>query len=245
MNGAIAGWRHTSRARRKPARNASSNRHRSRRKFCRMRSGTAGSTARKLQAAAAFRPQHHRAAGIAVRIGPPERREIRRCRHRRGVEQQLHVRQRRLGAAPEERHLAGRQIGGDALAAQIGFGERRHDAVEPHRRGEAGRAAGGGRRCLPRCGPAGSCRRPAARTLTGDAVRAQFVGIADAGQHQHLRRVDDAAAQDDFAIGMGDDRPAVADIFDADRRWCREKISRAASALTSTLSLRRPSAGRR
>ena len=45
----------------------------------------------------------------------------------------------------------------------------------------------------------------------------EFVRFADAGQHQKLRRVDDAAAQDDFALGMRGDAFAALDIFDAGR----------------------------
>ena len=50
-----------------------------------------------------------------------------------------------------------------------------------------------------------------------DAVRAQVVGIADAGQHQDLRRVDHAAGEDHLALARARSRLAHVKIFDADR----------------------------
>ena len=57
---------------------------------------------------------------------------------------------------------------------------------------------------------------PAQRHFRVDAVRAQFLRIADAGQHQGLRRVDGAAGQNDLALGMRDLALAVLQILDAD-----------------------------
>ena len=47
--------------------------------------------------------------------------------------------------------------------------------------------------------------------------RAQRVWIADAGQHQHLRRIDHAAGHDHLAVGAGHRRIAAPAVFDADR----------------------------
>ena len=55
----------------------------------------------------------------------------------------------------------------------------------------------------------------AQRDFHGDTLGAQFIWIADARQHQQLRRVDDAAAKNDFAVGMRDDVLAALGIFDA------------------------------
>ena len=50
-----------------------------------------------------------------------------------------------------------------------------------------------------------------------DAVAAQLRGLADARQHQELRRVDGAAGEDDFACGIDlFGGPACGDVFDAD-----------------------------
>ena len=48
-----------------------------------------------------------------------------------------------------------------------------------------------------------------------DADRAQMIGRADAGQHQDLRRVERAAAEDDLALGVGVKRLAALLIVDA------------------------------
>ncbi len=45
---------------------------------------------------------------------------------------------------------------------------------------------------------------------------AQGVGLADAGQHQELRRIDRAAAQDHFAPGAREAHRAAAGVFDPD-----------------------------
>ncbi len=49
----------------------------------------------------------------------------------------------------------------------------------------------------------------------GDADRAQMIGRADAGEHQNLRRVEGAAAEDDFALGIGVQRLAALFIVHA------------------------------
>ena len=64
-----------------------------------------------------------------------------------------------------------------------------------------------------------SCRfspTPGNATLTGDAVGGELGRIADAGQHQKLRRIDDAAAEDDFSFRVRGDWCRPLDIFDAD-----------------------------
>ena len=45
----------------------------------------------------------------------------------------------------------------------------------------------------------------------------KFIGIADAGEHEHLRRIDHAAREDDFAAGARDFRLTALPVFDADR----------------------------
>ena len=50
-----------------------------------------------------------------------------------------------------------------------------------------------------------------------DAVFLQMPGRADAGEHEKLRRVDRAAAQDDFAAGVGGAQRAALPVFDAAR----------------------------
>ncbi len=49
-----------------------------------------------------------------------------------------------------------------------------------------------------------------------DAELLQRVGVADAGQHQDLRRIDRAAGDDDFAARAHPDEPAVVQVLDAD-----------------------------
>jgi len=56
---------------------------------------------------------------------------------------------------------------------------------------------------------------PAQRHPHRDAVMAERVRIADAREHQKLRRVDDAAAQDHFALGMRGESRSALDEFDA------------------------------
>ena len=114
----------------------------------------------------------------------------------------------------QERQAAGRQLGRRSFATEISAEQRRHDAVEPHRLVERARlfALVDNRRgdvVLQVLADAGQ------RYFHGDAVGAQFVRIADARQHQKLRRVDDAAAQDDFFPGVRGDVLAVLDIVDA------------------------------
>ena len=97
---------------------------------------------------------------------------------------------------------------------QIGARQRRHDAVEPHRP-------------MERTGlfaPIGDACRNMVLQILADAGQRRFhvmpwarelVRIADARQHQKLRRVDDAAAEDHFSFRMRGDGFAATDIFDA------------------------------
>ena len=55
------------------------------------------------------------------------------------------------------------------------------------------------------------------RHLDRDVVCGEFGRIADAGQHQQLRRVDDAAADNHLALGMRGDGGAMFGVFDACR----------------------------
>ncbi len=50
-----------------------------------------------------------------------------------------------------------------------------------------------------------------------DTVRGQFLRVADAGQHQQLRRIDDTPRQNQLAIGIGDAGFAPRPVFDAHR----------------------------
>ena len=78
-----------------------------------------------------------------------------------------------------------------------------------------------------------------------DADRAQMIGRADAGQHQQLRRIERAAAQDDLAIGHGIQPLAALLVFDAGRALCPRIVTRATWARTSTSRFFRFIAGRR
>ena len=75
--------------------------------------------------------------------------------------------------------------------------------------------------------------------VSGDArampCAVQFVGIADAREHQQLRRVDDAAGEDHLAVGAHDLRLAALHVFDADRARALQH----ARAVTSASSLDR------
>jgi hypothetical protein len=60
-----------------------------------------------------------------------------------------------------------------------------------------------------------------------DAVALEvLLGIADARQHQKLRRVDDAACQDDLGLGTNEDALAVPEIFEARRLLTRPRRQR-------------------
>jgi hypothetical protein len=87
---------------------------------------------RQLDTAAALRPQHHRAAAETVGVGAGEWWQIGRRRLRGGGKQELHVGQLSGKRAFQKRHHAARQVGGEARAEEVGFGEINRDAVEPH-----------------------------------------------------------------------------------------------------------------
>jgi hypothetical protein len=59
-----------------------------------------------------------------------------------------------------------------------------------------------------------------------DAVLAQQIGRADAGELQQLRRVECAAREDHLAAGARDVRGAVLAVFDADRAAAFEQDAR-------------------
>ena len=97
---------------------------------------------------------------------------------------------------------------------QISADQRRHDAIEPHRAMERARFfACIGDACrnvvLQILADAGQCH------LDRDAVGGELGRIADAGQHQKLGRIDDAAAEDDFAFRVSGYWRTPLDIFDA------------------------------
>ena len=66
----------------------------------------------------------------------------------------------------------------------------------------------------------------AQRDRRRDAVRAQLVRIADAGQHQGLRRVDGAAGQDHLALRRARSCARRSAVFDADRARALEQDAR-------------------
>ena len=143
------------------------------------------------------------------------------------------------GLALHERHDAARQVGGDGRCRR----NRRaasatRDPVEPHRRDGTGPAlAPRPNSTRPRRGPADCGRRPAQRRCDLDAVRAQLVGIADARQHQELRRVDDAAGEDHLALGARRHRsPRRCDIRRRPRGRLRARRA-CASASISTVEV--------
>src|SRR2546428_11986368 len=57
---------------------------------------------------------------------------------------------------------------------------------------------------------------PGALDRDRDALRAECRGVADPRQHQELRRVDDAAREDDLALRPGGAGGTTSQIFDAD-----------------------------
>ena len=71
------------------------------------------------------------------------------------------------------------------------------------------------RRWTRRCGPADSCARQGNARVYAD--RFELRGIADAGQHQQLRRVDHAPRENDLARGVSAVRLAALHIFHAGR----------------------------
>ena len=167
--------------------------------------------------------------------------------HRRGIEQQLDIRQRLSLRRSQEGHDAGRQITGDALSEQIGArqiaGRMRSARMRAVKRPRLRPAVGDGGRdmvlqVLPDAAAAGPRRRCHACSSSS--------GVADAGQHQELRRVDDAAG-----TGAPRARPApsfsVAATHDIRRRrrGCFSNRTRVASAPTSTVRFARASAGLR
>ena len=94
-------------------------------------------------------------------------------------------------------------------------GEVGHNPVEPHPSVQGAR--------LP--ASIGDCRREvilqiasdaSQRSAHRDAVLAKHVRIADARQHQHLRRIDHARRQDHLALGTHDNALAALQIIDAD-----------------------------
>ena len=82
----------------------------------------------------------------------------------------------------------------------------------------------------------------AQRDLHGDPVRVEFLRVADPGQHQQLRRIDDAAAEDRLALAPAPPscRPAT---YSTPATRLPSNTTRVASALVSTVRLRRDNAG--
>ena len=190
--------------------------------------------------------QHHDAAAEGVLVGLPERLEIGMRGQRRAGQQQLHVRHGRIrhhlgeAAMPPGMSLAtlvppSRYVSASATAMRSsridlctvppgGFALERD-----HRRDVV-------LQVLP------DARQ---RHLRLDAGGAQRIGVADAGQHQHLRRVDHAAGEQHLAVGAHSVGVAAAAIFDADGAVACRARSRDTSAPVSTVRLGRAIAGLR
>ena len=105
---------------------------------------------------------------------------------------------------------------GDSGAEQMRAGEVGHNPVEPHPARARGRVPCADRRPPPRGDPADCVPTPRSGALTAMPCSRKHVGIADARQHQHLRRIDHARRQDHLALGAHDDALAALQIFDAD-----------------------------
>ena len=85
------------------------------------------------------------------------------------------------------------------------------------------------------------------RHLHGDLMRGKLRGSPMPGEHQQLRRVDRAAAQDHLALGCNNAPLAVVDIFDADRAVLLRAghASRGSRSVPSDCAAPAPDAGRR
>jgi hypothetical protein len=160
--------------------------------------------------------QHHRAQRKAVGIGGFERRQIGGGLGRDRAKQELDVGLGEFGASLDKAGPAARRLACRAGAKAIGAGKRQQHPVKPHRRdkraGLAARVIGQHREVVLQVSA-----DPGKRRADGDAEFRQPVRVADAGQHQQLRRVDHTARQDHPALGARHYGLSTALVFNADR----------------------------
>jgi hypothetical protein len=116
------------------------------------------------------------------------------------VKEKLHVGQRPIGRGLEERHQRPGQIGGDALAEEVAPGKLDRDAIGTHAPMERPGLAAPERQRRHHV-ILQVLAHPPERSLDRDAVRSELLRVADAGQHEELRRIDDAAAEQYLALG--------------------------------------------
>ncbi len=151
--------------------------------------------------AAAVGMQQRRPDAEAVRVGPLPAREPERGLGRRAAEHELDVGHRKLRPRLDEGVQAARHHGRRPAAEEVAAQHVQRHLVEPHVVAEF--AATGPREHDQH-------REMVLQIFADrqigdrlDADRAQMIGRADAGQHQQLRRIERAAAQDHLAIGHG------------------------------------------
>ncbi len=147
---------------------------------------------------AAFRMQHHDAAGEAILERRLERAQVGPRPERRRRQQQLDVRFGEIGAALEERNAAAGHVRGETGAEQIRFRELTPDAVVAHHGQERSGLAAVVHQDRPIRDPEDCGRRRGARP-SPRCRGAAAPRVAHTRQHQQLRRVDDPAREDDFA----------------------------------------------
>ena len=176
----------------------------------------------ELDAAAAFGPYQHHHAREGVDEGLQQ---IRAGSERRALEEKLDVRHRPRGVCLHERDQRSGQIRGEAPAEEIALGELERDAVVAHmpvkRAGLFAPVRQRRHHMVLQVFPHAWRSEPHI-----DPVRAQMVRIANAGEHQEVRRIDDAAREQQLAFGAGDALLSALLVFDAGRAAVLEHDAR-------------------